>query len=290
MGETMQHVFAPLRKLQWQLSLSYIMVVMVAIPALLGVGLALLVILTPAATRLSPAEQLVQGLESQIAPQLLQGMQGHPNQRRLEQWAINFIVNQYAKANKVEQQADHLNVAEKLAVMILDSGGQVIASDPAIPPSLVHPGLSTQQFLLQKLQLDALESQNVIRAAFANDQRLDNLVYTFVDGRTIVAVPVVDTQRGPVGVLFVVARGLKGSDTPSTLSSPVVAFFSQIANGGQQNASTGGVWTSSNLLLYAILLITENNMLCERLIDFRASFLLVPSLFTSDSQSRNAKS
>ena len=46
----MQHVFAPLRKLQWQLSLSYIMVVMVAIPALLGVGLALLVILTPAAT------------------------------------------------------------------------------------------------------------------------------------------------------------------------------------------------------------------------------------------------
>ncbi len=251
----MQHVFAPLRKLQWQLSLSYIMVVMVAIPALLGVGLALLVILTPAATRLSPAEQLVQGLESQIAPQLLQGMQGHPNQRRLEQWAINFIVNQYAKANKVEQQADHLNVAEKLAVMILDSGGQVIASDPAIPPSLVHLGLSTQQFLLQKLQLDMPESQNVIRAAFANDQRLDNLVYTFVDGRTIVAVPVVDTQRGPVGVLFVVARGLKGSDTPSTLSSPVVAFFSQIANGGQQNASTGGVWTSSNLLLYAILLI-----------------------------------
>src|SRR6266446_1276207 len=124
MGETMQHVFAPLRKLQWQLSLSYIMVVMVAIPALLGVGLALLVILTPPATRLSPAEQLVQGVESQI------------------------------------------------------------------PPSVMHPGLSTQQFLLQKLQLDTPESQNVIRAAFANDQRLDNLVYTFVDGRTIAAVPV----------------------------------------------------------------------------------------------------
>src|SRR6266702_4752107 len=72
MGETMQHVFAPLRKLQWQLSLSYIMVVMVAIPALLGVGLALLVILTPPATRLSPAEQLVQGVESQIAPETSQ--------------------------------------------------------------------------------------------------------------------------------------------------------------------------------------------------------------------------
>src|SRR6266568_729032 len=171
MGETMQHVFAPLRKLQWQLSLSYIMVVMVAIPALLGVGLALLVILTPPATRLSPAEQLVQGVESQIAPQILQGMQGHPNQIWLEQWAINFIENQRTKANTVEQQAVHLNVAEKLAVMILDPGGKVIASDPAIPPSVMHPGLSTQQFLLQKLQLDTPESQNVIRAAFANDQR-----------------------------------------------------------------------------------------------------------------------
>src|SRR6266699_103828 len=255
MGETMQHVFAPLRKLQWQLSLSYIMVVMVAIPALLGVGLALLVILTPPATRLSPAEQLVQGVESQIAPQNVHRMQGHPNQIWLEQCAINFIENQRTKANTVEQQAVHLNVAEKLAVMILDPGGKVIASDPAIPPSVMHPGLSTQQFLLQKLQLDTPESQNVIRAAFANDQRLDNLVYTFVDGRTIAAVPVVDAQRGPVGVLFVVVRGLKGGDTPSAPSNPVVAYFSQIANGGQHNAATGGIWTSSNLLLYAILLI-----------------------------------
>src|SRR6266705_1947215 len=213
MGETMQHVFAPLRKLQWQLSLSYIMVVMVAIPALLGVGLALLVILTPPATRLSPAEQLVQGVESQIAPQILQGMQGHPNQIWLEQWAINFIENQRTKANTVEQQAVHLNVAEKLAVMILDPGGKVIASDPAIPPSVMHPGLSTQQFLLQKLQLDTPESQNVIRAAFANDQRLDNLVYTFVDGRTLAAVPVVDPQRGPVAVRFVVVRVLTGGST-----------------------------------------------------------------------------
>src|SRR6266567_2187420 len=256
MGETMQHVFAPLRKLQWQLSLSYIMVVMVAIPALLGVGLALLVILTPPATRLSPAEQLVQGVESQIAPQILQGMQGHPNQIWLEQWAINFIENQRTKANTVEQQAVHLNVAEKLAVMILDPGGKVIASDPAIPPSVMHPGLSTQQFLLQKLQLDTPESQNVIRAAFANDQRLDNLVYTFVDGRTIAAVPVVDAQRGPVGVLFVVVRGLKGGDTPSAPSNPVVAYFSQLAGGSQQSsASTSEAWTPSNLLLYATLLI-----------------------------------
>ena len=258
----MQHVFAPLRKLQWQLSLSYIMVVMVAIPALLGVGLALLVILTPAATRLSPAGQLVQGLESKTAPQLLQGMQGHPNQAWLRQWAINFIENQRTKADKVEQQAVHLNVAEKLAVLILDPGGQVIASDPAIPPSLAHPGLSTQQFLLQKLQLDTLESQNVIRAAFANDQRQDNLVYTFVDGRTIVAVPVVDTQRGPVGVLFVVVRGLKGSDTTATPSNPVIAFFSQLAGGSQQSsASTGEAWTPSNLLLSATLLIIMTSVI-----------------------------
>jgi two-component system, NarL family, sensor histidine kinase LiaS len=256
MGETMQHVFAPVRKLQWQLSLSYIMVVMVAIPALLGVGLALLVILTPPATRLSPAEQLVQGLESKIAPQLLQGMQGHPNQRWLEQWTINFIENQRTKANKVEQEAAQLNVAEKLAVMILDPGGQVIASDPSIPPSLVHPGLSTQQFLLQKLQLKTLESQNVIRAAFANDQRLDNLVYTFVDGRTIAAVPIVDAQQGPIGVLFVVVKGLKGTDSPPAPSNPVSAFFSQLAGGGQQySASTSDAWTPSKLLLYATLLI-----------------------------------
>src|SRR5260370_33681080 len=111
MGETMQHVFAPLRKLQWQLSLSYIMVVMVAIPALLGVGLALLVILTPAATRLSPAEQLVQGVESQTAPQVLQGMKGHPDQKWLEQCAINFIPTQSTKTGNVEQQTVHLHVA-----------------------------------------------------------------------------------------------------------------------------------------------------------------------------------
>src|SRR5215469_9136869 len=262
MGDTMQHVLAPLRKLQWQLSLSYIMVVMVAIPALLGVGLALLVILTPPATRLSPAGQLVQGLESKIAPQLLQGMQGRPKQEWLKQWAINFVEDQRTKANKIEQQAVHLNVDEKLAVLILDSGGQVIASDPAIPPSVVPPGLSTQQFLLQKLQLDTLESQNIIRAAFANDQRPDNLVYTFVDGRTIVAVPVVDDQRGPVGVLFIVVRGLKGSDTTATPSNPVTAFFSQLTGGSQQNsASTGEAWTPSKLLLYATLLIIMTSVI-----------------------------
>ena len=65
----------------------------------------------------------------------------------------------------------------------------------------------------------------------------------------------VDAQRGPAGILFVVVKGLRGGDITSAPSNPVIAFFSQIASGGQQNAPIGGIWTSSNLLLYAILLI-----------------------------------
>jgi two-component system, NarL family, sensor histidine kinase LiaS len=86
----MRHPFRPFHKLQWQLSLSYILVVVVAIPILFGAGLALVAL----APSLPPAQQLAQLLERSVAPRVPLPIVGQDaNERaRLNAWAVNLML------------------------------------------------------------------------------------------------------------------------------------------------------------------------------------------------------
>lgn len=242
----MHRLFRPLHKLQWQLSLSYILVVVVAIPILFGAGLAL-VALTPSPP---PAQQLAQLLAREVAPQVPLPIDGQDaNARaRLNTWAVDFMQGQHPVKADNSQQVPQLNAAETLAVVILNGAGQVAGSDPILPSNSAPIDPSSFPFFLQKMHINAPASQQVIQAAFANEQNLASLVNTLPDGQTLAAVPLLDKQQNVNGVLFVSVRGLRND--PQLSTSPLGYLFSWLpGSGSQQNPEL------TTLLPYALLLI-----------------------------------
>src|SRR5438094_588654 len=133
----MHRLFRPLRKLQWQLSLSYVLVVVVAVPILLGASLALVAL----ASSLPPAQQLAQ-----------------------------------------------LNATETLAVVVIDPAGRLAGSDPVMPSNSATGDPASLAFFFQKIRINLPESQQIIQAAFANEQDLAKLVSTQLNGQTLAAV------------------------------------------------------------------------------------------------------
>ncbi len=242
----MRRLFRPFHKLHWQLSLSYVLVVVVAIPILFGAGL-VLVALTPSPP---PAQQLAQLLAREVAPQVPLPLDGQDaNARaRLNAWAVNLILGQHPAKVQKSQQMPQLNAVETLAVVILNRAGQVVGSDPILPANSATIDPSSLPFFLQKMHINAPVSQQVIRAAFANEQNLAALVNTLPDGQTLAAVPLLDTQLNVDGVLFVSVRGLRNDPQAST--TPLGHLFSWLPGGGSQPQA--GLTT---LLPYALLLI-----------------------------------
>ncbi|GCE20114.1 HAMP domain-containing sensor histidine kinase [Dictyobacter kobayashii] len=229
-------LFRPLHKLQWQLSLSYILVVVIAIPILLGVALALFA-LSPS---LPPAQQLAQLLTRQVAPQI-----PHPitsqHTSTLNSWLVNFVQSQQAAKPGQSRGVTQLNATETDAVMIIEPTGQLAASVPIMPASFATGNPARLTLFMHKIQINVQDAQQVIQAAFANEQDLAKLVTTQVDGQTLVAVPILDHQQSVSGVLFVAARGL------SNISGPLGNLFPWLPQGGSSQLSP--------LLPYALLLI-----------------------------------
>lgn len=238
----MHHLFRPLRKLRWQLSLSYILVVVVAIPILLGAGLALLT-LSPS---LPPAQQLARQLAREVAPQVPRQSNGQimVERAQLNAWAVNFIQGQLPVKPGSYQNVPQLNATETLAVVIIDHLGRLVGSGPILPSKNAALDPSSLTFFLQKMQINIPESQQVIKAAFANAPNLADLVSTQVDGQTLAAVPLLDNQQSVRGVLFVDVRGLR--DDPQASTGPLGDLFAR-----QQ----GGEAQFTALLPYALLLI-----------------------------------
>jgi signal transduction histidine kinase len=241
----MHRLFRPLHKLQWQLSLSYILVVVVAIPVLFGAGIAL-VALSPS---LPPAQQLAQLLAREVAPQVPLPIddQDANARARLNGWAVDFMQGQHPVKVDNSQRVPQLNAAETLAVVILNREGQVVGSDPILPANSATIDPSSLPFFLQKMHMNASASQQVIRAALANEQNLANLVNTLPDGQTLAAVPLLDKQQNVNGVLFVSVRGLRNDPQAST--SPLGHLFSWLPGGSQPQTGL------TTLLPYALLLI-----------------------------------
>jgi NarL family two-component system sensor histidine kinase LiaS len=233
----MKPVFPSLRKLQWQLSLFYLIATLITIPALLGMGLAVILLNTPSpSSSPSPGEQLVQILETHVAPAITgQVQQSPPNSKSLYVWAADFM--------RGPAQFD-LNVTEVDGVAIIDHQGQILAS-----ASGKGSQISRQE--LAKIT----EAQAIINAAFVNNTRLSDQVYTFADGHTIAAVPLLDTQNRPIDVLYVMVRGLQAvkvlQSSASTDSNLVTEWLPRIFGEDQQHSVT----LARTMLPYAVCII-----------------------------------
>jgi two-component system, NarL family, sensor histidine kinase LiaS len=125
--------------------------------------------------------------------------------------------------------------------MIFDPAGQIAGSVPVMPARFATGDPAGLALFLQKIQINVRESQQVIRAALANEQDLAKLVSTQADGQTLAAVPMLDHRQSVSGVLLVAVRGL------SNVSSPLSNLFPWLPEGGSQQLST--------LLPYVLLLI-----------------------------------
>ncbi len=241
----MHCLFRPRRKLQWQLSLSYVLVVVVAIPVLLGASLAL-VALAPSPP---PAQQLVQLLARDVAPQVPRPVAGQDAdaRARLNAWATNFVLSQRPVKPSQAQNVPQLNATETLAVLIFDPAGQLAGSNPVMPPSSATGDPASLAFFLQKIHINIPASQQVIRAAFANEQNLTDLVSTQPDGQTLAAVPILDRQQSVSGVLLVAVRGLYND--PHASPNALRNLFPWLPGDGSPQSS------SNALLPYALLLL-----------------------------------
>jgi signal transduction histidine kinase len=241
----MYRLFRPLHKLQWQLSLSYLLVVVIAIPILFGAGLAL-VALTPSPT---PAQQLEQVLSRNVAPLVPHPIdsQNAAARARLNAWAFNFVLNQHPVKAETSQQVPQLNASETLALAIINNSGRMAGSYPALPSNNAAIDPSSLAFFLQKARINVPVSQQVIRAAFANQQDLATLVNTLPDGQTLAAVPLSDAQQNVNGVLFVCVRGLRNDRQATGLLSKLAAWLP--GNGSQSGNEL------ARFLPYALLLL-----------------------------------
>lgn len=194
------------RTLKWQLSLSYILLMMMFIPLALGVGIALIA-LTP---RLTPAQQFVRILQTQTAPQVSHEMQITSDAVALNKWSLNLLEDPGKMG---------WNVLSTVGIMILDrSGMRIVPTDwERVKP--VENIFSSPA------------GQAIIRAASANDQNLADLTVTVDDGQTASVVPLLDTQGHLLGVFCVVVRGL----TESTIvpANPTFGFFWGLFTGNQ---------------------------------------------------------
>ena len=221
----MKRLFRQSRRLRWQLSLSYILVIAMTIPTLLVVGW-VAIVRTPSASGLSPSAQLVQSLETQATgvarpPGKMPGLAGPARSAVL----LGLL---YPPPFLIGLDVNHLLGAE-----IIDDTGHVRTPFYKTRDPRTHTLFASQQV------------QVLIRAAFANDQRPADLASTSASGQTIAAVPLPDPAdpAHPLGVLLVAVSSL------SSNANPLLAWFSQI---GQQ----AGVTVILPVALVFILLIT----------------------------------
>ena len=217
----MKRLFRRSRRLRWQLSLSYILVIVMTIPTLLVIGWAA-IIRTPSASGLSPSAQLVQSLETQVTGVVQRPVKapGPAGPAR----SVMLLGLLYPPQFLIRLDVNHL-----LGAAIIDNTGHVRTPFYKTRDPHTHSLFASQQ------------AQVIIRAAFANDQRPADLTSTLADGQTIAAVPLLDPAdpAHPLGVLLVAVSSI------SSNSNPLIAFFSQIS---QQTVVT-------MILPFALLLI-----------------------------------
>jgi signal transduction histidine kinase len=222
--------------------LSYILVIAMTIPTLLVVGW-IAIVRTPSASGLPPSAQLVQLLENQATgPVRPPGkVPGGADPAR----SVMLLELLYPPQFLIGLDVNHLLGAE-----IIDDTGHVRTPFNKTRDPRMHMLFASQQ------------AQVLIHAAFANDQRPSDLVYTFADGQTIAVVPLPDPADSahPLGVLLVAVSSL------SSNANPLLAWFSQI---GQQGGAAAILPVAFLLILVTCVISTLFGVVTARRITQR---------------------
>jgi len=185
---------------------------LMTIPTLLVVGWATIVLTS--ASGLSPSAQLVQSLEKQTNnagwAQKVRVMQ----EKHIPGLTYESLLHDEVAHFDSEAFLSKLDVNHMVGGAVISDTGQITGIfykqatglfDKQNPPTKNLDRLLASQ-----------QAREIIHAAFANDQRLADLAYTFADGQTIAVSPMLDPMdhHTPVGVVFVAVSNL---DTNSLL-------------------------------------------------------------------------
>jgi NarL family two-component system sensor histidine kinase LiaS len=213
----------PFRRLQWRLTLLYILTTLVA-ALTLGIGTAIAIGLTPTKTpTATPAEILSNAMLFTEAPQLVSYLKRQPPDRAsLSAWAavwtpgftyskMGFIPRATgASAPAVEQIPAGYDEARAVSVDIVGVDGQALAQASARP----------DQELITNPQAQAL----LRTALFAPAKSTPYLPAAILpDGRTVVCAPVVAYVSGPtLGALLIAATLVAG---PPIITGPDFKYF-----------------------------------------------------------------
>jgi signal transduction histidine kinase len=217
----MRRLLLPFRRLRWQLTLSYILITLVA-ALTLQVGTTVLgVVAPPKVTYATPEQILMNAMTFTEAPQVT-GMlsQSPPDRPALAAWAAQWRRGfTYSKLGF--QPADPGTTtslawippdgfgARDVVVAILDPQGQVLAS--AAGPADSAPSL-----------IASTSAQTLIQDTLTVAPKLDRKPTLLADGRTVAAVPLAARPTGPVLGVLVVAATLASPPAPAKTLSVLV--------------------------------------------------------------------
>jgi two-component system, NarL family, sensor histidine kinase LiaS len=219
----MSRILLPFRRLQWQLTLFYIMTTLVA-ALIVAIATTAASALTPPKTAIAtPAEILLNSMMFTEAPHIAAYLEQSPaDQHGLHGWAATWIqgftfskqgfrpnsslANPSGSPPELSPGSDG---AKDVAILIFDRNSQLVASD-----SLGAPSVS---------ELAANPSvQSALRNALVKEPNQGPYfkTTTLADGRTVACVPVVAYDSGPLlGALLVVATIVPGPQAVTAVDS-----------------------------------------------------------------------
>jgi signal transduction histidine kinase len=205
-GVIMSRILRPFRRLQWQLTLLYIMTTLVA-ALIVAIATTAASALTPPKTAIAtPAEILINSMSFTEAPHIAAYLeQSPPDQRGLDGWAATWtqgftFSKQGFRPNSIQantsgatsQVSPGSDGANDVTILIFDRDGQMVASTAA--------ALSVNELVANPL------AQSALHNALGRKQEPYFKTSALADGRTIACVPVVAYDQGPVlGALLVAA-------------------------------------------------------------------------------------
>ena len=195
----MSRILLPFRRLQWQLTLFYIMTTLVA-ALIVALATTASSALTPPKTAIAtPAEILINSMSFTEAPHIAAYLeQSPPDQRGLDGWAatwtqgFTFSKQGFRPNSRLTSASGSTpvltpgsNGAKDVTILIFDQNRQMVASS-----SLAESSIS-------ELVTNPL-AQSALHAALAKEAKQGHIqTSTLADGRTVACVPVVAYDQGP---------------------------------------------------------------------------------------------
>jgi signal transduction histidine kinase len=218
----MSQIVLPFRRLQWQLTLLYIMTTLIAALIVAIATTAAIALTKPKTAIATPAEILINSMSFTEAPHIAAYLeQSPPDQHGLDGWAATWtpgftFSKQGFRPNESQSNASGATSpvapggddAKDVTILIFDRDGQLVASASAAPS-------------VSDLVTDPL-AQSALQRALAPKQDPDVKTSALADGRTIACVPVVAYDQGPVlGALLVVATIVPGPQAVTNANGPL---------------------------------------------------------------------